>query len=527
MEAFIPSIQHTIAFWCLGLAVLLFIVSTGMLFYSRLRMNSAARLKSFNRLFFHILEYAPDGYFLWHDDGEGNRSTMCSRRAAVMLGLPTGASSHFSDLRNRFEPESAAKLDDALALLWRGTSMAFALELHVSGRLNPVQVNGARVTDIKGDFVSDILWFKEPARRAKASQGAVNSDMVNKISSLEAIIDALPISIWVHDKAMNVTYSSRRYQEFALPELDLRALGAKARAAKDEKSMPIAAQSGIYMAHEAPFMRNQDGQITATIGWGRHLSHLENNLRDINANFSILKSLLNYCDTPMAVFLPDLTLYDCNQAFLDYGNIRRENLPEQCHFTSFLDALNRSQRLPITRDFSAFKNEEAAVMQDLKPDAPDQSIYNLPDGRVLNRVMARLPGDHGTALLLHDITEITASKQYRQAEDKLVASILEMCPDAAALFWHNGRLRAANRKFAALWDIGEQALAASPLIGEVIALKQPFFPGGASWNKTRELMLGLLTDGQSRQIILTRKDKQEILTSTHYLNPGVLITYAS
>ena len=97
------------------------------------------------------LAASPDGFYCWLDEGAGGE--MCSRRLAVLLGLPKGIDSTSEDVLAAFTPEDSYTLDLSIRTL-RRDGEGFEAELTMAeGRKREVR----RLCTAVGMPVADLV----------------------------------------------------------------------------------------------------------------------------------------------------------------------------------------------------------------------------------------------------------------------------------------------------------------------------------------------------------------------------------
>ncbi len=165
-----------------------------------------------------ILAAAPDGLFLWDHAGGGES---CSRRLAVLLGLAAGTQARFADVRARFEGETAAALDKAVQAL-RRDGTAFDLLLPAAGRM--VQAVGVRAGAVDGRPLADLLWIRDVTGTSDAARSAG----AETGGPLRALLDALPVPVWLRGADLDLAFTNRACAGGAIED-SLRDLAMRAR----------------------------------------------------------------------------------------------------------------------------------------------------------------------------------------------------------------------------------------------------------------------------------------------------------
>ncbi|GHU02386.1 hypothetical protein FACS1894186_6950 [Alphaproteobacteria bacterium] len=506
------------------------LAAVGVALAARVREGSArkrlAEVSAENRVFSGALEFAPDGFFMWRAD---TGDEVCSRRTAVMLGLPLGRESTFSHLLGRLEQDSATALASAVASMRAGETAAFSLTIRAGGRASPLVASGSRVAGVDGTPIADMVWFAEDSRAFadREASAATAAHAMAELNFFRKVLDALPLAVWVRDSKLTQTYANRPAVALTLPDMESRSLAAKARAAHAPREATLALDGGAALACEAPLAENAAGEVASTIGWSRPLTPAENQAARAVADVRVMQALLEYLDAAVLLLTPDMRVRAFNSAYLRLWSLQARDAPAGLPYDSLIDRLAQTDALPPTRDLPGFKAQEAAsIAMAEEGSAAPPSALSLSAGRTVSRTVRRLPDGGGYALVYEDISEKTERQRLLAMAHSTLQASLELAAAAVAVFGAAGRLEACNRAFRTLWDIEEETASARPLISEVVDLKQPFFPGGSSWNCTRELMLGLFTDASTRKLTLRRKDGRRIRASTLNIEGGgIIIVY--
>ena len=374
----------------------------------RQAVDEAARLDTQRARLGEILASAPDGFYQWDLAADGTvLAQQCSRRLAVLLGLYGGIEATYADVRDSFGASEAAVLDVAVTGLQQNGN-GFELELGLGEGHRRILVVGSRAADSDGRPLADVLWMRDVTEGAAAVESLSHerSDLGAERDRLRALLDALPLPVWLRDGDLAPVYCNQAYAravDAASPDEALetgtelvpapgvreaRALAARARASGLLRSDPFhLVMSGarrLVELTEAPFDAG-DGKGLMTVGVAvdhTRQEELQNQLeRHVAAHAEVLENL----GTAIAIFSSDTRLSFFNTAFSLLWQLDGDWLRTEPTFANILDVLREHRRLPEVADYRAFKEAELRLFTSLLE--AKETLLHLPDERTLRRTV--------------------------------------------------------------------------------------------------------------------------------------------
>lgn len=467
------------------------------------------------------LAVAPDGYVCWLDD------FVCSRRLAVLLGLPRGLDSGFDDVLAAFGPDGGERLGRAADRL-RADGTSFQVDLTMADHARRIQVMGGRAAAADGTRLADLIWFRDESAGTAALDDLDRSfqALAQRSARAQALIDALPVPAWLRDEDLSILMVNRAYAAAVEAEgadavvaaqvelasddhvREARALAARARAAQEPRAetfhLVLAGQRRLAQVTEAPIAL---GDVLLTAGLVQDRTEIEELQTQLGHHINAQVEVLERLSTAIAIFTPDTRLSFFNTAFLRLWRLEGDWLKNQPTYGAVLDALRDRRLLPEAADYRAMKEEELRRFISLID--PAETLMHLPDARTLRRVVSPHPYG-GLIFTYEDVTDTLALERSYNTAMAVQRETLDHLHEALAVFGGDGRLKLSNPAFARLWSLTDADLAGEPHVSQLLERLRPFFEGrpdrASSWAQSRELLLGRAGGRQRGDWRLERQD---------------------
>lgn len=532
----------------LGMAMILPIALPLVVFQrwriARLSRRSAEKDAEAVRLF-ECLAAAPDGFYAWMA-GEPERET-CSRRLAVLLGLPRGTEAGWDDVIAAFASADARMIDDKVALL-RLEGDAFEVDVTLPGGARRVRVSGVRVADAEGERLADVLWAADVTDGTSAVEDLARSlqALASDTAYLKALIDAMPMPVWLRDDDLSLMAVNRAYAlavDAASPDAavsaqvelaadanvrEARALAARARAAGESRSerfhLVLAGERRLTTITEMP-VQVGDNLLTAGIAVDETpIEELQSELdHHVTAHVEVLERLA----TAIAIYSTDTRLTFFNTAFVRLWRLERDWLTTQPTYGSVLDSLRDRRLLPEVADYRAYKEDELKRFISLIESA--ETLLHLPDGRTLRRVISPHPYG-GLIFTYEDVTDTLALERSFNTAMAVQRETLDHLHEGIAVFGDDRRVKLSNPSFARIWNLAPEDLDGEPHLHEIVDRLKPFFEGrpdrASSWPATRERLMALVNQRTPMEDRVERQDDTILdCTSVPLPDGAMLLTF--
>ncbi|MGE5475777.1 MAG: ATP-binding protein [Bacteroidales bacterium] len=490
------------------------------------RLQARAQAKAVEALRLReCLATSPDGFFCWLDDGENGQ--MCSRRAAVLLALGRGIDSTFEDVLAAFSPEDSYTLDIATRAL-REEGEGFEAELTLAEGSRRVRAVGVRAATADGERLADLVWLRDVTEGASVVEDLARSlqALASDTAFLRALIDALPMPVWLRDEDLSLLTVNRAYAQAvdaASPEAavagqvelasdnvvrEARALAARARAAGEPRTdnfhLVLSGERRLASVTEVPL---QVGETLLTAGFAEDQTRVEELQTELSRHVAAHGEVLERLSTAIAIYSTDTRLTFFNTAFARLWRLDRDWLMAQPTYGGVLDALRERRLLPETADFRAAKEEELKRFVSLIE--PVETLLHLPDGRTLRRVVSPHPYG-GLIYTYEDVTDTLALERSFNTAVAVQRETLDHLHEGIAVFGGDGRLKLTNPAFWRIWHLAPEDLAGEPHLHEVVERLKPLFEGrpdrASSWPAARELLMALVNRRAAVEGRLERQD---------------------
>lgn len=491
-----------------------------------------------------ILASAPDGFYRWNlEPGGAIQSESCSRRLAVLLGLFGGTNATYADILENFGEEAAKALETAVGEL-HGQGRGFELELPLREGMRRLLVVGGRAADMKGSPLADVLWMRDVTEGAAAVENLSHErrDLGAERDRLRAVLDALPMPVWMRDGDLALVYSNQAYAhavDAETPEAvaeagtelvpgaavrEARALAARARASgllrSESFHLVMEGARRLVELIEVPFpAEGEEGLMTVGIAIDRtRQEELQIQVeRHVAAHAEVLENL----GSAIAIFSADTRLSFFNTAFSVLWQLDADWLGTEPTYANLLDILRENRRLPEVADYRAYKDEELRRFTSLLDAQED--LLHLPDERTLRRLVSAHPFG-GLLFTYEDVTDALALERSHKTSLAVHRETLDNLHEGVAVFSSDGRLRLSNPAYGRIWNLSPEDLNTDPHISELVERHHDYFVSAPDWPAVRDWMLALSSEREARHGRIERSDGAILDYASVPLPDGAVLT---
>jgi signal transduction histidine kinase len=451
--------------------------------------------------------------------GERDALLSASREALVVWGRD--GSGPFSYGGGDELLQSCLKGSDALALSGaidglsdRGA--AFQLAVHDSHG-QKLMARGRAVGGMAA------VWIAEPVVGA-IEQGA----------DYRAILDALPIPIWLRDKGLALAWGnhaflkgagaadleSARRDQVALDKSE-RELAADARAQNaTQESRRFSVVSGQRRALSFTEIPLGDAGVIGTAVDVTEVAAAEARLQQhADAHADTLDKL----QTAVAIFGKDQKLAFYNKAFVKLWGLPESFLDKHPSDGEILDRLRDARKLPEQRDYQAWKRSRQTLYADGNRESAGEETWHMPGGQTI-RVVNQPHPFGGLTFLYEDVTaRITLESDYNTLI-KVQSATLDTLSEGVAVFGPDGKLKLHNAAFSRIWEFEPEDLEGEPHVRTIAALSRDKFGDSAIWD---QLIQAIVVGATARDLgDVERSDRSILSLSTAPLPDGAtLVTF--
>lgn len=291
------------------------------------------------------------------------------------------------------------------------------------------------------------------------------------------IINSSPHLVWMRDATLKIVYCNLAFAEVAeattddvvsIGEVELfkghRAMVDTAwktgKEMVERRHVIVGGERRLYTIREVPMPR--EGIV---IGYGTHISDLEEAQDEIQRHISALRDLLESSTSAMAIYGPDQRLKFFNFAFVTLWKLDESWLNTEPSYGEVLELLREKRRLPEQANFKAFK--DAQLRQFTTLIATEEEFFYLPDGKTL-RVIAIPHALGGILFAYEDVTDRLALERSYNTLIAVQRETLDNLHEGIVVFGENGRLRLSNPTFQEMWGISAEFATGEPHLREVL-----------------------------------------------------------
>lgn len=374
--------------------------------------------------------------------------------------------------------------------------------------------------------------------RAVGSMAAVFIDeaqtAIEQSADYRAILDALPIPVWLRDKGLALSWGNHAFLKGAGAE-DLNA------ARRDQVSLDKG-ELELAQAARAANALQQSKRFSVVGGQRRALNFTEIPLGDagvIGTAVDVTDTLaaearlqqhadahadtLDKLQTAVAIFGRDQKLSFYNRSFVNLWGLAEAFLERHPSDGEILDRLREMRKLPEQRDYQAWKRSRLALYHDSSRRTPSEEQWHLPNGQTI-RVITQPHPFGGLTFLYEDVTaQLTLESDYKTLV-KVQSATLDTLREGVAVIGPDGKLKLHNAAFARIWEFDRQDLEGEPHLRTIAALARDRFGDSHIWDQLIEVIVA----GASARDLgdVERSDRSVLSLSTSPLPDGAtLVTF--
>jgi len=450
----------------------------------------------------------------------GERDALLHAGREALLVWGRDGSGPFSYGGGDEQLQSCLKGADALALsaALDGLSdrgAAFQLSVHDShGRLYVAR--GRAVGSMAA------VWLEEQA--AAVEQGA----------DYKAILDALPVPVWLRDKALSLSWGNHAFlrgagakdldaarREQAALDKSERDLAASARS---ENTMQQARRFSVVGGHRRALAFTEIPLGDAgVIGTAQDVTEVAAAEARLQQHADAHADTLDKLQTAVAIFGKDQKLSFYNKAFVKLWGLPETFLDKHPSDGEILDRLRDARKLPEQRDYPAWKRARLALYNDGEREKSAEEAWHIPGGQTI-RVVTQPHPFGGLTFLYEDVTaRINLQSDYNTLV-KVQSASLNTLSEGVAVFGPDGKLKLHNSAFARIWEFDRDDLEGEPHVRTIAALSRDRFGDSIIWD---QLIQAIMAGASARDLgDVERSDRSILSLSTSPLPDGAtLVTF--
>ncbi len=431
------------------------------------------------------------------------------------------------------EPAAADELKTALDNLF-GLGQPFNLLLRTAAG-GHIEADGRAAGTRAVVRLRDLVGQKRDLMKILDQHRQLSRD----IRSSRALLDALPVPVWLRGQDGRIEWSNRAYVKAVeaasgaqVVERQIELLESRQRAGLDDllrakdPSAPASATrrmqlivSGERRPHDVVMLPL--GEQVATVAFDvAALSRAEAELARLTAAND---KTLDRVATGVAIFNRDQKLTFFNEAYARLCQLDATWLEAGPTNGEIIDRLREQSSLPAVVDYRQWK---ARLLDAYKSGVEIEDWWNLPDGRMFHIVIEQR-SDGGVTYLIDDATERFALESRYNALIDVQRETLDSLKEAVAVFGTDGRLKLYNSSFVQIWKLNRRTLADAPHVDEIIRLARALYDDAATWQRIASAATALLDERDPLTGQMVRPDNTVIDFAVTPLPDGAtLVTFA-
>ena len=353
-------------------------------------------------------------------------------------------------------------------------------------------------------------------------------------TDFRAILDALPIPVWLRDRTLSLVWGNRAFlaaagasdvdaanrEQVALEKTE-RDLAASARA----QNQPMEAKRfAVASGHRRALAFTEVPVDEGVVGTATDVTEVAAGEARLQQHIDAHTDTLDKLATAVAIFGRDQKLNFYNRAFARLWNLPEAWLDTHPSDGEILDRLREARKLPEQRNYQEWKHERLALYQTAR-DYPSEELWHVQGGKTL-RVVAQPHPFGGLTFLYEDVTErITLESSYNTLI-KVQSATLDTLQEGVAVFGPDGKLKLHNAAFAKIWGLSAKDLAGEPHVRTISAACSEKFGDGSVW----ERLIQTIVSGANVQRDMGEIERNDRMILSLALSPlpdgATLVTFA-
>lgn len=380
------------------------------------------------------------------------------------------------------EPSSAATLKPAIDALFTSGQPFNIIVRTIAGA--HVEAEGRTAGGRAVLRFRDVAGHRDEVARVLAQ----HQRLAREVRASRALLDALPIPVWLRGKDGRLTWVNNAYvravearsraevQERQIELLEQRQRRAAARVLARGESyrgrLPLIV-GGERRPHDVTVLPFEDATAAAAVD----VLAIEKTQGELERQAVPYDRTLDRVATAVAIFNAQQQLVFFNEAYRKLWQLDEDWLKTRPTEGAVLDRLRELGRLPQVINYSEWRSKILASYGDA---AVEDDTWLLPDGRTL-QVLAEKRSDGGITYLFVDDTERLALERDYNVLIGVQRETLDSLKEGVAVFGTDGRLKLFNSALAGIWQLSRRALAEEPHIDEFILQAREHYEDAQTW----------------------------------------------
>jgi signal transduction histidine kinase len=346
-----------------------------------------------------------------------------------------------------------------------------------------------------------------------------------------AVLDALPVPVWLRDRTLSLVWSNQAFVEAAGSTSMEQAVATQAVLDKSEADLAATARNAGVVNETRRFVvaggqrralafTHTPLDSGAIVGSAIDVTETVQSDAKLQQHVDAHADTLDRLATAVAIFGKDAKLVFYNRAYAKLWGLAETWLDTHPGDAEILDRLREGRKLPEQRDYQAWKRQRLALYNQ-SADFLSEELWHLPSGKTL-RVVPQPHPFGGLTFLYEDVTERIALESSYNTLIKVQSATLNTLQEGVAVFGPDGKLKLYNASFATIWELTAKDLAGEPHVRTIAAASSEKFGDARVWES---LIQAIVSGGGAARELgeIERNDRTIVALALSPLPDGAIL----
>jgi signal transduction histidine kinase len=346
-----------------------------------------------------------------------------------------------------------------------------------------------------------------------------------------AVLDALPVPVWLRDRTLSLVWSNQAFVEAAGSTSMEQVVATQAVLDKSEADLAATARNAGVVNETRRFVvaggqrralafTHTPLDSGAIVGSAIDVTETVQSDAKLQQHVDAHADTLDRLATAVAIFGKDAKLVFYNRAYARLWGLPETWLDTHPGDAEILDRLREGRKLPEQRDYQAWKRQRLALYNQ-SADFLSEELWHLPSGKTL-RVVPQPHPFGGLTFLYEDVTERIALESSYNTLIKVQSATLNTLQEGVAVFGPDGKLKLYNASFATIWELTAKDLAGEPHVRTIAAASSEKFGDARVWES---LIQAIVSGGGAARELgeIERNDRTIVALALSPLPDGAIL----
>jgi signal transduction histidine kinase len=346
-----------------------------------------------------------------------------------------------------------------------------------------------------------------------------------------AVLDALPVPVWLRDRTLSLVWSNQAFVEAAGSTSMEQVVATQAVLDKSEADLAATARNAGVVNETRRFVvaggqrralafTHTPLDSGAIVGSAIDVTETVQSDAKLQQHVDAHADTLDRLATAVAIFGKDAKLVFYNRAYARLWGLPETWLDTHPGDAEILDRLREGRKLPEQRDYQAWKRQRLALYNQSADFLPEE-LWHLPSGKTL-RVVPQPHPFGGLTFLYEDVTERIALESSYNTLIKVQSATLNTLQEGVAVFGPDGKLKLYNASFATIWELTAKDLAGEPHVRTIAAASSEKFGDARVWES---LIQAIVSGGGAARELgeIERNDRTIVALALSPLPDGAIL----